>query len=37
MMRNDVPKLKEQIIARFLGGLDNNISHMVDLKTYCTF
>lgn len=37
MMRNDVPKLKEQTIARFLGGLDNNISHMVELKTYCTF
>ena len=34
MMRSDLPEVKEQTIARFLGGLDNNIAHMVELQTY---
>ena len=37
MMRSDVPEPKEQTIARFIGGLDTNIAHMVELQPYCSF
>jgi len=37
MMRSELPKHKEQTIARFLGGLRQDIANMVDLQPYCSF
>lgn len=37
MIRSEVPNLKEQTIARFFGGLDREVTNMVELLTYCSF
>ena len=37
LMRSELPEVKEQTIARFIGGLNQDIAHMVELQPYCTF
>lgn len=37
MMRSDIPEEKEQTIARFLGGLQMEIVHKVELQPYQSF
>jgi len=36
-MRSELPEVKKQTIARFIGGLNQDIAHMVELQPYCTF
>ena len=37
MMRSDIPEEEEQTIARFLGGLQKEIAHKVELQPYHSF
>jgi len=37
LMRSELPEVKEKTIARFIGGLNQDIAHMVKLQPYCTF